>query len=159
MELKKLTILLLSFLLIGMLEVKAQEQVTSGGGTIQSSSGEINYTLGQVFTSTNSNGIISEGVQQPYEISVVTMVNNTNTEISVSAFPNPTLDKLNLKVNSANYENLFYSLYDINGQKIQAGKIIHKETSIDMSEVKKGTYIITIQLNNKETKTYKIIKN
>ncbi len=158
MNYRKLKILILFVSLYGSLTIKAQEQISTAGSNIQAGSAEVSYTIGQIFTSIDSNGTISEGVQQPYEISVVSKIKNPKTEISVETFPNPTSDKLNLKVNVAIYENLVYSLYDIKGVKIQAGNIIQKETIVDMSKLKKGTYLITIQLSYKETETYKIIK-
>ena len=51
----------------------AQNAVVPVGGTASGNGGTVTYTVGQIAVQTNSDGTasISEGVQQPYEISVV----------------------------------------------------------------------------------------
>ncbi len=66
------------------------------------SDGTASYTVGQVVytTETGTNGYsIAQGVQQPFEISVVTGIKEAkDISLSVSAYPNPTSDYLIVKV-------------------------------------------------------------
>ena len=70
-KLKLSTVLLLCF---GMFGLQAQQVVTTSGGNASGSGGSVSYTVGQIVytTNTDSNGSVAQGVQQPYEISVVT---------------------------------------------------------------------------------------
>ena len=93
---KKYMKCLCSFILLFVLSASvlfAQNAVTVSGGEANGNSGSVSYSIGQTFYSTNvgSNGQVSEGVQQPYEIYDVTEVQSTISDvISLSAFPNPT---------------------------------------------------------------------
>ena len=71
--LKAITIVILFF--FGLSTLQAQETVTTSGGEAVGSSGSASYTVGQLLYTTQkgTNGnSATQGVQQPYEISVVT---------------------------------------------------------------------------------------
>jgi len=66
--------LIAAFLLgIGLTGLQAQESVTASGGNASGAGGTVSYSVGQVVykTNTGSNGSEAQGVQQPYEISVI----------------------------------------------------------------------------------------
>jgi len=114
----------------------AQHTVSTAGGEANGAGGTASYTIGQVACSTQkgSNGSIAQGVQQHYEISVVS--GNAETKeihLMVSAYPNPAMDYLVLKVEYSDKENLSYQLYDINGKSLENKMIISNETIIVMS--------------------------
>ncbi|NJK86375.1 MAG: T9SS C-terminal target domain-containing protein, partial [Bacteroidales bacterium] len=54
--------------------IQAQESINAAGGNASGAGGSVSWSSGQVTYQTNSGttGSIAEGVQQPYEISVVT---------------------------------------------------------------------------------------
>jgi hypothetical protein len=56
----------------------AQENVNASGSNASGSGGSASYSVGQVFYQihSGSNGSVVEGVQQPYEISVITPCSN-----------------------------------------------------------------------------------
>jgi hypothetical protein len=133
--LKKSSILCLLMMFIGIkaINIHAQETVTSSGGNASGGGGSVSYTVGQVAYTSNksSTGTVSQGVQQPYEILVVTGLEEANgINLEFSVYPNPTTDFLKLKVENYILENLIYQLYDANGSLIQNGKIMGKETVI-----------------------------
>ena len=70
----------------------------SGGGVANGANGIITYSIGQVadISATGPNGIFLEGVQQPYEISIITGIELLN--INLSVYPNPTQDFLTLSI-------------------------------------------------------------
>lgn len=71
----------------------AQATIPATGGNAAGSGGSVSYTVGQITCNflSGTNGTIAQGVQQPYEISVVTAI-ETAREISLecTVYPNPT---------------------------------------------------------------------
>jgi hypothetical protein len=141
--------------------VSAQESVNATGGNASGSGGSMSYSVGQVAyqTHTGTSGSVSEGVQQPYEISVVTAIEEAKgINLLITAYPNPTTDYLQLKVESETLKDLSFQLYDMNGKLLQSEKITGNQTSIVMSNLVPTTYFVKVIQGNKEVKTFKIIK-
>ena len=161
-RLKLIAVLLLEFLLTG---VQAQETSTATGGNASGSGGSVSYSVGQVVFNTNigTNGSVAQGVQQPFEISVVTGIAEAKgINLSVSAYPNPTADFLNLKVDASptlSIQSLSYQLYDMNGKLLENKNLESNETSIVMSNLVPANYFLKVIQSDKEVKTFKIIKN
>lgn len=152
----------------------AQETVPAAGGLASGSSGKASYTVGQIFYKKNSdsNGAIIHGVQQPYEIFEIKIVNQSNAlkfetdlkqaneeiRLEYSVCPNPTNGLLILRLGENKPENLSYQIFSINGEIIINGVISEHETSISMGNIISGVYFLKIHINQKEVKTFKIIK-
>jgi hypothetical protein len=156
----KLSALLL--LGLGLTGLQAQESVNATGGVATGSDGSVNYSVGQVVYQTyaGTNGSVAEGIQQPYEISVVTEIEEAKgINLIVSAYPNPTTDYLTLSIADFNASKLAYQLYDINGKLLENKKLEGNQTSIVMSNLVPATYFLKVTQENKELKTFKIIKN
>ena len=157
----KHTILTLSGLLLFGYGLKAQDAIPTSGGDASGSGGTVSYTVGQVVytTNTGSNGSVSQGVQQPYEISVVSGIGDNTINLSCTAYPNPTTDKLTLRVENTEKLNLNYQLLDINGKVLESNKVEGSETCISMESLTPSIYFLKISDGLKEVKTFKIIKN
>ncbi|HPF94538.1 MAG TPA: T9SS type A sorting domain-containing protein [Tenuifilaceae bacterium] len=161
----KRTIYLASLLLIVSFgSVVAQSIVATQGGNINESSGSVSYTVGQVFYShfTSDLGSANEGAQQPYEIYVVSSVENAELiSLSVSAYPNPTASNITLKVES-NHDfkvgHLAYQLYDVNGRLLLSELISSEETTIPLSKLQASFYLLKVYNVFGVVKTFKIIK-
>jgi len=139
----------------------SQESATVSGGNATGAGGSSSYSIGQTtFTSqTSSGGLITLGVQQPYEI--VTLGNDDFAEINLvmSAYPNPATDLLNLVISDDKWNNLSYQLFDLNGRIVSnLQQITASETSVSMQELQQGIYFLSVNSNNKTIKTLKIIK-
>jgi hypothetical protein len=146
---------------LGLTGLQAQESANATGGNASGSGSSASYSVGQVVytTNTGSNGSVAQGVQQPYEISVVTGIEEAKgINLSVSAYPNPTTDYLTLSIEELEISNLSYQLYDINGKLLQNEKITGNQTSIVMSSLVPATYFVKVMQENKEVKTFKISK-
>ena len=147
----------------------AQESFNATGGNASGSGGSASYSVGQVIytTNTGTNGSVTQGVQQPFEISVVTGIEEAKgVNLLVSAYPNPTTDYLVLKVDASatlSIQSLSYQLYDMNGQLLENKKATGNETSIVMSNLVSATYFVKVVntqgIVSQEVKTFKIIKN
>lgn len=148
-------------LLLAGLGIHAQELPLTAGGESTGSGGTVSYSIGQVFyeTKNGSNGSVTDGVQQAYEISIVTALEEAKSvNIKVNAFPNPTLNDLTLTVENLNLSTLSFQLYDIQGKLLQKEKITGTTTSVSMAAFLPASYLLKIMQGNKEVKTFKIIK-
>lgn len=161
MRQEKLLISAIFLICIGLSGLQAQEAVSASGGNASGSGGTASYTVGQVVYTTNigTNGSVAQGVQQPYEISVVSGIEQAkNINLICSAYPNPTADFLTLNVENYDNENLSYQLFDISGKLLKSKKLTSNETTISMTNLVSATYFLKVIDNKKEIKTFKIIK-
>jgi len=165
MKYKKLKFSALLLLGLGLTGLQAQESVNATGGNASGSGGTVAYSVGQVVYTTNigTNGSVAQGVQQPFEISVVTGLEEAKgINLTVSAYPNPTTDYLTLEVDASttlSIQSMAYQLYDMQGKLLQNEKITSNQASIVMSNLVPATYFVKVIQSNKELKTFKIIKN
>ena len=161
MQLKRFKLCAILLLGLGLTGLQAQESVNVTGGNASGSGGSASYSVGQVAyqTHTGTNGSVAQGVQQPYEISMVTGIEEAKgINLSVSAYPNPTADYLTLEVKDFELSNLSYQLYDMQGKLLQNKRITGNQTSITMSNLVQATYFVKVIQGNREVKTFKIIK-
>ncbi len=141
--------------------VTAQESVNATGGNASGSGGSVGYSVGQVvYTSnTGTTGSVAQGVQQPYEISVVTAIEEAKAiTLSITAYPNPATDNLTLEVKDFDLSTLHFQLFDMAGKLLQSEKITDSRTSIAMGNLVPATYFVKVIQGNKEVKTFKIVK-
>ena len=159
---KKLKLIAVFLLGLGLTDLQAQEAIPASGGNALGDGGLVSYSVGQLVyaTSTGTNGSVAPGEQQPFEISVVTGIEEANgITLQCSAYPNPTIDFLTLKVDSDVKTQYIASLYDINGKLLESKKLDGNQTRIVMSNLVPATYFLKVTDNNKEVKSFKIIKN
>jgi hypothetical protein len=163
MRLKRLKLCIVFLLGVGLtVNLQAQQAIPSTGGNASGSGGSVSYTVGQVLytVKTGSNGSMTEGVQQPYEISVVVGIEQAkDIYLICTVYPNPTTDLLTLEVEILENENLFFQLYDIMGKLLVSKKLIDIKTTISMANLAPATYFLKVTDNEKIVKTFKIIKN
>jgi len=144
--------------------LQAQESLTSSGGEASGDGGTVSYTVGQVSysTHTGNSGSVAEGVQQPYEISVVIGIEELGISLLITAYPNPVTDHLILKIaddTSIGKTPWIVSLYDIKGSVIKQLPIVSNETTIEMADLQSAIYFLKVFKEKKEIKSFKIIKN
>jgi hypothetical protein len=140
--------------------ISAQNNVVSGGGDATGSNGSVSFTVGQThYTSeTGSNGTVSQGVQQPYEIMIISGIENEEINISSNVYPNPTDGFITMTID-ADPGNMNYTIFDVAGKILRSRNIKEKETLIPMTEYAEGIYFIKVIRNKKEVKSFKVIKN
>jgi len=142
--------------------VQGQETITTTGGNISGSGGSVSYTVGQILYNTISgtNGTVAQGVQQPYEISVVTGIENTkDILLEIEVYPNPAKDYLKLKTGNYDIVNLSFQLYDIKGNLLLRNRVDGNETNILMNHFIPSTYFLKVIDKKKVIKIFKVIKN
>lgn len=162
---RKFKISLALLLGFGLTGLYAQESANVSGGNASGYGGSISYSVGQVVYSTNlgTTGTVAEGVQQSYEISVITGFEDIKwMNLNCSVHPNPTTDYLTLKIDvsaSIRTHNLSYQLYDMNGKLFGSGKLESSDTQIAMNKLVPETYLLEVFDQDKIIKSFKIIKN
>ncbi len=89
-------------------------------------------------------------------LSATSVQENQLTNIVLSIYPNPTNDIIHINT-STSLTNESYSIVNTLGQTILNGKIENESSTIDVQTLQAGIYFL--QLGNKQTQSYKIIKN
>jgi hypothetical protein len=152
----------LSLLLLGIgMTVQAQQATTASGGDASGSGGTAAFSVGQVVytANTNASGTVSQGVLQAYEIFTLG-IKETELNISLKAFPNPTLNNLTLQISDYKNKKLSYQLYDIQGRLLNNGQIVAQQTNIEMTSLPTAIYFINVvNQENQKVQSFKIIKN
>lgn len=157
-QLKTITAFLFLF---GIMKMNAQKATVASGGNATGSGGTVSYSIGQVAdkTQTGTTGTITQGVQQPFEIVTLSGSEFENIKLEAIVFPNPTVFNVTLKITNSDLENFSYQLFDLRGRLLGEGKITNEETIIEMDRHPSATYLLKVNSNSKELKTFKILKN
>ncbi len=148
-------------IILPLLNVVAQQSLNATGGDAAGSGGSAAYSAGQLFYHTiqGANASAAEGVQQPYEISVVTALEGTvGIKLSVSAYPNPADDYLILDVHDFDLSGLHYRLLDVNGKLVRNGLISENKTNIVTGMLARAAYFLKVMRGSTEVKTFMMIK-
>jgi hypothetical protein len=151
--------ILLLFILSISISVFSQSTNSSVGGKA-TGNGSVTYTVGQNIYTTNigTNGSVSQGVQQSLEIFVLSNKDFKELNLNAFTYPNPTKDKITLEISNLELINLSFTMFDIKGRTLLKGVIKEKNTSIIMKDYSAGVYLLKVHQQNKELKTFKIIK-
>jgi hypothetical protein len=158
---RPLALLLLATWLIWAGLAQAQESANASGGDATGIGGTVAYSIGQVVYTTNNgiSGSVAQGVQHAYEIFTVG-IKETELNISLTAYPNPTTENLTLQISDYNNEKLAYQLFDIQGKQISNEQVTAQQTQINMNGLPPATYFINVvNPENKKVQSFKIIKN
>ena len=151
----------LSFLLCGALTTLAQHASIASGNDAFGSGGTFSYSVGQVVytTSIGTSFSIAEGVQQPYEISVMVGIDNSNIKLGAMIYPNPTSNYIVLKTEGYPSKELLYQLFDQNGKLIVSKEIMSNSERIEMLHLAASIYFLKVVENQTLRKVFKIVKN
>ena len=160
LKLKIFFLNVLTFLFLSKVTAQSSTNAAGGDATNVIFGGSVAYSIGQPFYITNSgaNGSVAQGVQQTYQIFSLG-INQSELNISLAVFPNPTYDNLNIEVKDFNNENLSYELFDIQAKLLANGLITSKQTQINLINLPPSAYFIHISEKNKKIQSFKIIKN
>jgi hypothetical protein len=149
-------IALFAFTILFTINLFSQDVISSQGDSYTDSSASIDFTIGEVVTSTVSNGekTLTQGFHQT-NWSFVSIENHVpNYEAII--FPNPTDNFLNIKAIS--FKNVNYSLFDEMGKLVLNGTLYSEKTSLDVSKLHTGLYSLVLNNSENKLKTFNIIK-
>jgi len=158
---KKTKLIIMFSLISAITGIKAQQGFTASGGGASGSGGTAAYSVGQIVytTNTGAGGSVAQGVQQPYEISIVLGLEDHQISLEMKVYPNPTSDFLILNVGNFELSTLNFELFDVSGKLFESKKITSITETISMENLPSSTYFLKVISNNEEVKTFKIIKN
>ena len=153
---------LLLFLIIGTSSFSYCQSniVASGGIGISNNGATISYSVGQIdFIEINGVvGSLNFGNQQPLEIFELS-IENPVSNINLLLYPNPTTSFVTLQFDEKNFENFYFSLYDITGKQVEKQSINANITTISLDNQAASTYFLSVYSDsNTLLKSYKIIK-
>ena len=134
--------LILFFLLFVTLFVKSQEVISTQGDSYTDSSASIDYTIGEVLTSTldNNGYLVTQGFHQ-ISWSILSS-NNILNEVDIKIFPNPTRDLLHVQLSNNEMPQML-SLYDLAGNKVLE---VENADELNVTSIAAGVYTLSIQL-------------
>lgn len=127
--------------------LNGQEAVVASGSNAGGVAGSVSYSIGQTFyhLTQSANGSVAEGVQQPYEISVVTGgAAFPGVQLRCSVKPNPVINLLILSIEEDSPAEYSAWLTDMNGKLLRKITIQSDETQISMAEYQPATYYLTV---------------
>lgn len=140
----------------------AQDGVHSAGAQIAGSGGSVAYSVGQIIctTITGTQASVAHGVQQPFEISVITDAEDyLHPELILSIHPNPFSETLVLQTDAAPGKKYMARLCDFNGRLLFEAEINQTETILHLSTLAPAIYFLHIYASDQSLKSFKIIKN
>jgi len=142
------------------MSLHAQEAVTSAGGEAGTASGSVSFSVGQVqyMTYESDSGVVTEGVQQPYEIyEIISVPGLSGPEMAV--YPNPAINYVFIDIPEFADEKIAYVFQDVKGKTLFQNSVYDLRTEIDLTSYTAGVYLLQITINGQHFKTFKIIKN
>ncbi len=160
MQYKKLKLCPLIFFGLGISQIYAQYSINAAGGNTSGSGGSGSYSFGQIVYTTNEKaaGSLAQGVQQPYEISVLGTDDISVSNITISVYPNPASDHITLLIKDFDLSDLSFQLLDMQGRTVSVQKIRNNQTRILMNNLPVATFFVKVTQGNRNIKTFKIIK-
>ena len=141
--------------------LQAQQAVLTASSDATGGLGTVSYSVGQVafIFNTSTDGFVTEGVQQPFEILYGEGIEEPNgMSLECFLYPNPATSYIKLKIERHEIKNLSYQLYNMNGFLLQTMKIESHEVSIPLDDLASASYCLTVSGNDKALQTYIIIK-
>lgn len=138
------------------LAVSAQEVVSTQGDSYSNSSGIIDFTVGEVIISRETDGTndLTQGFHQTNWNFLG--VEDFAPSYEAIIFPNPTEDVLNIKTST--FENVTYTLYDAQGKLVMQDILSAEQTPIQVSQLAPGAYSLMLNNQTQNLKTFKLIK-
>jgi hypothetical protein len=141
--------------------VSAQQSANTTGKNVSQNNTTISYSIGEVYynTTTTLSSVITQGIQQPYEIYLISGIGNEKDVQLITAFPNPTSSTIKIVIQDIKIDGLNYKLYDLLGKEILSGDITSNQTEVDLNNLMPAVYFIKVFRYNSTIKYFKIIIN
>ena len=100
-------------------------------GKLAKSSCAVPVTFSLSYDTTNLKGVI------------ITPRKKIKENVSFKIFPNPATNYINIETDD-NFENVNYQIINLSGQIMKNGKILSNTETVDISDLKNGTYVVRI---------------
>lgn len=137
-----------------------QSDFVGSGGNATGAGGTVSYSIGQMayeFAS-GSNGNVSQGVQQAFEVFL--SVPDVNPSIIASLYPNPASSTVTLAMDISQIDpKTTYEITDVNGRILREGKVSNNETNIEVGTLPEAIYFFNVISSQNRIKSFKLLKN
>jgi hypothetical protein len=139
----------------------AQEATVATGGEATGPGGTASYSVGQVAYTTvpGPTASVAQGVQQPWEISIITGLEEEAMDLQLLAYPNPTPDGVVLYLGDADPTGLHYHLHDAAGHLLATARIHSDRQPIALHGQAAGTYLLSVLREGQLLRSFRIVKN
>lgn len=149
--------LAVSVFLLSLSSVNAQEVISTQGDSYSNSSGQIDFTIGEVVIDTGTDGTndLTQGFHQTNWNFLGLDDYAPNFEVGI--FPNPTENYLNIQTDS--YENVRFILTDSQGKLIMSDILSTSLTTLQVAHLATGSYNLSLESNGVILKTFRLVKH
>ncbi len=136
----------------------SQQAAVSAGGEINSTNGNISYSIGQTFYEFNivDSLTFNHGVQQPFKSA------NPQTifvkKLVLEVYPNPATQLICINLNSYESNKLSYSIINPLGIIIEGNSLRNDVSMISIDYLPPSTYFLLIHDDFNQIASFKIIK-
>jgi len=138
-----------------------QDVIASAGGFNTATGISISWTLGETiiptFTSGDGTLILTHGIQQ--QLIVTTVEENLETMVTVTVFPNPASDNVNIRFDEAIDDEVKLIIVNSNGKPVKS--VIIEATTIEkqinLQDIPAGIYYLRL-IKGKLSNVYKVVK-
>jgi hypothetical protein len=153
------TIGLVLIIFITNAQTVSPELISSSGDSFSNATYQLDWSVGECATVTHSAGdyVLTQGFHQG--VYVISEVENIQTDLCISVYPNPTTDFISLKIENLNNESIQFTITDLSGKILHNAEIKSNLEQINFTDFALGTYFISITKQNQLVKSFKIIKN
>jgi hypothetical protein len=137
---------------------------SAGGSYYNGVDFEMDYTVGEVaITTIGTNNILTQGFQQPFRLTWVSVQEYANNPAQAIIYPNPVVDQLNISIQNAKTGEYRVVVYDLLGQLlIDKSAVVGfdgiAQLNLDFQQYPTGNYFVRIMNEQKIIQTGKIIK-
>jgi hypothetical protein len=136
--------------------LKAQQTTSSSGASYTSPSGNMSIVIGQFnYETKGTKSTITGGVLQVYHQREPVAPSLLSL---VTYWPNPTTDKLFIKITGNTETDITCQIFDLFGKKLAEQKLDPVDMSIEFKKYKPGLYVILMLLPNQLPVQFKVIK-
>jgi len=159
---RKFTLLIIIWLCVWKLDAQTlyPEVMSSFGGFAQNNSGIITYTAGEPLfeTISSGNGILTQGFNQTIMVTYAATGVLLIPDLRLAAYPNPTIDMVQVMVDNTSGYVLTILMTDIKGNLLYRDTHVTTNSQIDLGSYATGVYVLSILYNNQIVRTFKIQK-
>ncbi len=136
----------------------SQESAVTNGGDINSSVGNISFSIGQIFFELNNSdtSTFNHGVQQPLQADRVNL--RIAEKVIVQVYPNPATEQIVIDLDIKKSSDFSYSLFNLYGMLISTSSVVNDVSVIPINGLPPATYFLIVFDHFNQVGTYRIVK-
>jgi hypothetical protein len=138
-----------------------QQSFAVTGINVSAVPGDMSVTIGQADYAvlSDENVILIAGVQQPFDTPLQTNAELGDQELNFDLYPNPTTNRVILKITGEDLNELSYRLIDADGKELETAPVLKDETIVSLNNFRNAVYFLIVMNHSRNLKIFKIIKN